>query len=300
ELGLAAEGVAEWRCLVGGSKKWKEGAVTMLGAQLEVKAWRVEKTDEFEVIRFEWQGHPFSEVLRLAGKMPLPPYIDRDTTPDDSHRYQTVYARVEGSVAAPTAGLHFSESLLNQLDSTGMLRSSITLHVGAGTFKPMSGDTAGDHRMHEEYFSASRALIEHLAGESRPVIAVGTTSMRALESLYWLGVQVLSGGEPHRLGQWFPYENKSEISVKESLTALSEMMKANDSDSLTASTSIMIVPGYRVRMAKGLVTNFHLPKSTLLMLVAALIGKDWKKVYDHALSNNYRFLSYGDASLLLW
>jgi S-adenosylmethionine:tRNA ribosyltransferase-isomerase len=203
-------------------------------------------------------------------------------------------------VAAPTAGLHFSEALLGQLEQAGMLRSSLTLHVGAGTFKPMSGDTAADHRMHEEYFTASAELIESLTTESRPVIAVGTTSLRALESLYWLGVQVRAGGQPNRLGQWFAYEYPSDISVRESLSTLLEVMKTNALESLTASTSIMIVPGYRVRMAEGLVTNFHLPKSTLLMLVAALTGDDWNKIYDHALANDYRFLSYGDASLLLW
>ena len=257
-------------------------------------------------LQFEWQpAHlTFAEVLNAAGKIPLPPYIKREPTTDDETTYQTVYARVEGSVAAPTAGLHFSENILGNLKAAGVAIEYVTLHVGAGTFKPVKAKQIADHEMHEEWIDVDRKTIENLSlVAERSIIAVGTTSLRTLESLFHLGYKVRQSPDiaPERLEltQWEIYEgNTSSLSVSDALHALLRYLDRNNQDRLITKTSILIAPGYQFRVIRGLITNFHQPNSTLLLLVAAFIGEDWRKVYDHALRNGYRFLSYGDGSLL--
>ncbi len=302
EQALGAEGSVCWECLVGGSKKWKDGDVELNADGISITATRIAKEKDVEVVAFRWSPADvsFSEVLARAGQIPLPPYIDRDLNETDSQRYQTVYARNAGSVAAPTAGLHFTDEQLSYLATAGFSLSELTLHVGAGTFKPMTGSTAAEHDMHNEVFSFDRSLVKALASGTRPVVAVGTTSLRALESMYWLGVKAHSGDHDLFLEQWEPYQFETDLPVATAMEALLAQMDLTGAKTINASTSIMIVPGYRIRMAKGIITNFHLPKSTLLMLVAAAVGDNWKRIYEHALEARYRFLSFGDASLLLW
>lgn len=258
------------------------------------------------LIRFTWTPAEltFAEVLERCGKLPLPPYLNRELTPEDRTRYQTIYARNEGAVAAPTAGLHFTDKVMAQLQVKGIDSTYLTLHVGAGTFKPVKADTMETHEMHAEQLMVSREvvaqLLEHLG---RPLIPVGTTSMRSLESLYWLGTLLLRQPdlrpEDLHVTQWLPYETEAPPVASEALQTLVDYMDRHQTQYLHASTQIIIAPGYTFRLCNGLVTNFHQPESTLLLLVAALIGEDWKKVYRHALDSGYRFLSYGDSSLLL-
>jgi S-adenosylmethionine:tRNA ribosyltransferase-isomerase len=247
---------------------------------------------------------PFAEVLRGAGHLPLPPYLNRDDTEADAVRYQTVYAAHEGAVAAPTAGLHFSDAVLADLAEHDISIAHVTLHVGAGTFQPVKADRMEGHAMHGEPFVVeAQVLRQLLAHGTQPLIAVGTTSLRTLESLYWLGVQADAGlltadALPH-VGQWQPYEPGSDLPTADALYALLNYLHEQQLEALHATTQLLIAPGYRFRMIRGLITNFHQPESTLLLLVAALLGPDWRRVYEHALANNYRFLSYGDSSLLL-
>jgi S-adenosylmethionine:tRNA ribosyltransferase-isomerase len=303
-------GSCVWRCLVGNAKKWKEPVLEMpfnyQGQNAILKAEKTEAEAGSFQIKFSWEpaSLTFAEVLAGAGNLPLPPYFKRDANEADQQRYQTVYARQEGAVAAPTAGLHFTPTVLENLKAAKMETAYLTLHVGAGTFRPVKADKMQDHDMHAEQIVVSRIFIEQLLAHfPKPVIPVGTTSMRSLESLYWLGV--LLKRNPNLqiaellVPQWLPYEEQTDIPVSEALQAILTFLTQNDTDFLHASTQILIAPGYNFKICSGLITNFHQPGSTLLLLVAALIGEEWKRVYEHALNNNYRFLSYGDSSLLM-
>ncbi|MDB5233462.1 MAG: S-adenosylmethionine tRNA ribosyltransferase [Hymenobacter sp.] len=316
ELALQQTGHCTWRCLVGNGRRWKEGPVmleftTAEGQTATLRAVRQTQEAGTALIDFRWEPAelPFAEVLRAAGHLPLPPYIGRPDTAADAVRYQTVYAAAEGAVAAPTAGLHFTPELLAELQDKGFSTGHVTLHVGAGTFQPVKADHMAGHPMHTEPILVTAALLRQLlAHRPRPLIAVGTTSLRTLETLFWLGVGLLqhapnaNASAELRVTQWQPYELDSaaaNIGPELALNALLAHLETTGTDTLQASTQLLIAPGYRFRMVDGLVTNFHQPESTLLLLVAALLGPDWRSVYDHALAHGYRFLSYGDSSLLL-
>ena len=304
QMSFAAEGKCSWMCFVGNSKRWKSGELEMpltVGTQeATLKALRLEKSDSGSVVEFTWtpSSLTFSQIIEAAGEIPIPPYLNRNNESSDTEDYQTVFSRIEGSVAAPTAGLHFTPEVLDEIDQRGAVRREITLHVGAGTFQPVKADTIGDHGMHSEFISVSRELIEELSSTERPVIAVGTTSVRTLESLYHLGRMVMDGREPDEVPQWYPYQGTLPP-AREALAALSGYLQEKGLERLMASTRIIIAPGYEYKVVKGMVTNFHQPQSTLLLLVSAFTDGDWKKMYDHALKGDYRFLSYGDAQLLL-
>lgn len=302
-------GSSTWKCLVGGAKKWKDGEkitciTTLEDKEVILSATRLEQVNDAFIICFEWSitTLPFSEILHAIGELPLPPYFHRKAEKEDYDRYQTVFAIEEGSVAAPTAGLHFTQEVLNSLKAKGIKEREVTLHVGAGTFKPVASETMEGHTMHSESFSISIDLLREIVEQKGRIIAVGTTSMRTLESLYWMGVKMLDQSErialPTLIEQWEPYQNHTKITVKESLEIIIKYCEANNKKIISGATSILIAPGYQFRICDGLITNFHMPKSTLLLLVSAFIGEDWKKVYDYALSRQFRFLSYGDSSLL--
>lgn len=298
-----------WKCLVGNRKRWKSGPLVLellCGTQTQRLVAEIisDYPDGCFEISFQWlpRDKTFAEILELAGLIPLPPYIDRDNQALDNERYQTVYAAHDGSVAAPTAGLHFTPQILDQLHSAGMVADQVTLHVGAGTFKPVVAEHVRDHVMHHEKIIVSKKTIENLVNSlHRPVIAVGTTSARTLESLYWAGARLICD-EPlvhPDVSQWDPYDMLSAegITPPESLAALLRYLESRQLEAYSGETRLMIVPGYRYRLLSGLITNFHMPQSTLLLLVAAMIGDDWRTAYGHALQHDYRFLSYGDACL---
>ena len=321
ELALQQTGHCTWRCLVGNGRRWKEGPVTLEftaanGQTATLWAERQVKEAGAALLDFRWEpaALPFAEVLRAAGHLPLPPYIARPDTATDAVRYQTVYAAAEGAVAAPTAGLHFTPELLAELVQQGFSTGHITLHVGAGTFQPVKADRMAHHPMHTEPILVTTALLHQLlTHRPRPVIAVGTTSLRTLETLYWLGVGLLqplggatTAGIPPQsellVTQWQPYEQAAVaagISPERALTALLQYLENAGTDTLQANTQLLIAPSYQFRLVNGLITNFHQPESTLLLLVAALLGPGWRGVYEQALTHGYRFLSYGDSSLLL-
>jgi len=257
-------------------------------------------------VNFSWDNsnYTFSEILEAAGNIPIPPYLHRESEEIDLTVYQTVYAKIKGSVAAPTAGLHFTERVFRELADRDISCEELTLHVGAGTFQPIKSDTIGDHRMHTEHFSVNKAMINRMIAHSGKMIAVGTTSVRTLESLFWIGCKIIQSPhiEPDKLlvAQWEPYQNNNlNIDAKESLRAISSWLSRKEALTLDAATQIMILPGYHFRIINGLITNFHQPQSTLLLLISAILGDDWKRVYAHALAEGYRFLSYGDANLYL-
>jgi S-adenosylmethionine:tRNA ribosyltransferase-isomerase len=303
-----------WHCLIGGASKWKRGQVlekkiNYNSKDLVLNARYIEKTGDSFIVELSWNDLSFSfaEVLHFFGAIPLPPYIKREAEISDTERYQTVYAHYEGSVAAPTAGLHFTETIFKKLKEKNIQTDFVTLHVGAGTFKPVKTEVMKDHEMHAEYFTVSKTFIQNLIGHlDKNIIAVGTTSLRTLESLYWLGVKqsTVDSQQSMEITQWEVYDHKERmISAKEALENLIHRMNEKDLDNLTAKTQIIIAPSYQFKIVNGLITNFHQPQSTLLLLVAAFIGKKpiaigWKEVYDYALDNNFRFLSYGDGSLL--
>lgn len=305
---MQQKGKLSWKCLVGGASKWKPGQVLQkkienTGTILEAR-YKAKARDAF-IIELSWTPGElsFSEILHQTGAIPLPPYIKREADPSDAERYQTVYATEGGSVAAPTAGLHFTTELLADLEKKDIKKEFVTLHVSAGTFKPVKTERIGDHEMHAEWIDVKKQtiqqLISHIGGN---ITAVGTTSMRTLESLYWIGVKLLAypgADRPEPVGQWEPYENKNDIPVERSLQAIIEWMNKKNKKTLVTQTSILIAPGYQFRIVNGLITNFHQPQSTLLLLIAAFIGADWKKVYDYALDSDFRFLSYGDGCLLM-
>ena len=295
-----------WKCLIGGASKWKHGQVLEKKIDgLILQCRFIEKLFDCFIVELLWNDNTsFAEVLHKAGAIPLPPYIKRKAESEDAERYQTVYARFDGSVAAPTAGLHFTPAIFENLKKKNIQTEFVTLHVGAGTFKPVKAETMEEHEMHAEYFEVTKEAIEHLINNpDKTIIAVGTTSLRTIESLYWLGVLSSESGvrsQGFGINQWTPYENRKDISFKDALHSLLARMAKNNLDKLIAKTQIIIAPGYKPKIAKGLITNFHQPESTLLLLVAALIGEDWRKVYNYALKNNFRFLSYGDGSLLFF
>lgn len=300
-VSFASDGIAgvEWQCFVGNSKRWKEGPLRGQVGDCILTAERIAREGNASNVRFTWTGDAtFAEIIAAAGELPIPPYLNRPTEQSDKDDYQTVFSRVDGSVAAPTAGLHFTPGLLAAVDEVGMQRRELTLHVGAGTFQPVKSEQIGNHEMHSEFISVSRALIEELAETRRPIIAVGTTSVRTLESLYHLGCRASQGLPIAELPQWYPYSAEHpRLSRREALRALS---RAVAGDRLVASTRVIIAPGYDYKVVDGMITNFHQPKSTLLLLVSAFIGDGWRRMYRHALDNgDYRFLSYGDACLLL-
>jgi S-adenosylmethionine:tRNA ribosyltransferase-isomerase len=311
QLAMQQQAFCVWKCLVGNAKRWKTGSLDISLASAEGAGWlraeRVEEQDDHFLIRFQWEpaSLAFAQVLELAGKTPLPPYFRRDSTPEDSSRYQTVYAAHDGAIAAPTAGLHFTGQVLERLEQKGIKKAYLTLHVGAGTFRPVKAELMKDHGMHAEEMYVSRDLIEEIRHQlPRPVIPVGTTSMRTLESLYWLGVKLHQQPQEEpvpklQLGQWAPYESGPAVDPDIAFRALLLHLDRLQTDHLHASTQLLIAPGYDFKVCQALITNFHQPQSTLLLLVSAFIGPDWRKIYQHALENNYRFLSYGDSSLLV-
>ncbi len=299
-----------WKCMVGNAKKWKEDWLekqveTPLGDVI-LKATKKENTGELTVVEFTWNNNDlaFAEVLHYAGILPLPPYLNRKTEAADEERYQTVYAKVAGSVAAPTAGLHFTPAVFEQLKQKQIKVDEVTLHVGAGTFKPVKAETLVDHEMHEETLYVEITTLKNIANclsAKNTLVVVGTTSMRTLESLYWHGVKILlnKAAKEVEIKQWDAYElDAGEITPYQAITAIIFSMENDNEYVLVGSTQIILAPGYQFRLVDALITNFHQPENTLILLIAAFVGKDWRKIYEHALANNYRFLSYGDSSLL--
>lgn len=342
-----------WLCLVGNQKKWKEGTLSrtleIKGENVELRATRKGSVGTSQLIEFQWlvenktfplQGESkgalsFAEILDAIGELPIPPYLNRDTEESDKSTYQTVYSRIKGSVAAPTAGLHFTEEVLKTIENKGITREEVTLHVGAGTFRPVKSETIEGHEMHSEHISVRRQTIENLIRHGGRAIAVGTTSVRTLESLYYIGRKILLnpqiGEEELAVKQWEPYENRDsrfeirgtrneeggkvneeggtrseerdtvncQLSTLNSLRAILDWLDRHQLDTLTSATQIIIVPGYEYKIVSHLVTNFHQPQSTLLLLVSAFVGGDWRRIYNYALDHDFRFLSYGDSSLLI-
>jgi len=302
---LSSTKKATWKCMIGGVSKWKERELELKMKNEKLKISLQKKLSDAYIVEFHWDGGiSFAEVLEQAGDIPLPPYIKRKTETADTERYQTIYAADEGSVAAPTAGLHFTEAVFNSFAEKKIQTGFVTLHVGAGTFKPVKAPTMQDHEMHAEWIDVGFEIIEDLIEKLvKPIVAVGTTSLRTLESLYWMGVKAALQPEIKQLSvsQWEVYEAllaNSNIAAKESLMALLNWMKVNKQERLFTQSQILIAPGYQFRIAKAIITNFHQPQSTLLLLVAAAIGDDWKKNYAYAMQHDFRFLSYGDGSLL--
>ncbi len=334
-LSFAQTASCRWKCIVGNLKRWKgellrmEIGLTATGCfvvpprndgstsdscndvarptkLLTLTAELIGELDGGFEVEFSWNNpeYTFSEVLEAAGNIPIPPYLNRESEEIDLAVYQTVYSKIKGSVAAPTAGLHFTDGVFKSLEELNISCEELTLHVGAGTFQPVKSDTIGEHRMHTEHFSVSKTTIDRLISHPGKVIAVGTTSVRTLESLYWIGCKIIRNPQiklDHlSVTQWEPYQDITQnIEGKEALRALSTLMLVNSIITLETSTQIMIVPGYEFRVIAGLVTNFHQPQSTLLLLISAILGEDWQRVYQHALDSGYRFLSYGDANLYI-
>lgn len=296
-----------WQCMIGNLKKWKEGIlekeVLINNETVLLKAERIQSADNTHVIKFEWNNsqYTFADILDAVGELPIPPYLNRDTEEKDKETYQTLYSKIKGSVAAPTAGLHFTERTFENLKKKGIQTDEVTLHVGAGTFKPVKSETINEHEMHSEFISVKRETIEHILSHKGNIIAVGTTSVRTLESLYYIGVSLEQNSNPETLKveQWQPYNSCNTISKEKALKNILDYLDSHSINTLLADTQIMIVPGYVFKIVNGIVTNFHQPQSTLLLLVSAFIKGDWKSIYNHALAHDYRFLSYGDSSLLL-
>lgn len=309
---FARKKTCQWLCLVGNSKKWKEGklslSVLVEGVSLSLTAEKVAEKGGSHVIQFDWNhgSLTFAEVLDAMGQLPIPPYLKRDTEESDKETYQTVYSKIKGSVAAPTAGLHFTNRVLASLDNAGIEREEVTLHVGAGTFRPVKADTIDLHEMHSETISVSRKSIEALIRHGGRCIAVGTTSVRTLESLYYIGVKIYlhpeTDPEELQIEQWYPYESEARsvsLSTTDALRQILVYLERQEETVLHTSTRIIIIPGYTYHVVRWLITNFHQPKSTLLLLVSAFVGEDWRKIYHYALERDFRFLSYGDSSLLI-
>lgn len=298
-----------WICLIGNAKKWKEPVlsreITVADQTVRLSAEKVQSYGETHQVRFSWDGgFSFAEVLDAAGELPIPPYLHRKTEESDLKTYQTVYSKIKGSVAAPTAGLHFTPEVLADLDAKGFGREELTLHVGAGTFKPVKSETIEGHEMHTEYISVRRSTIERVMQNFGKIIAVGTTSVRTLESLYYIGVTLATHpdatSEELVVRQWMPYEDaNNRLTPTEALQNILDYLDKHQLNTLITATQIIIAPGYEFKIVKGIVTNFHQPKSTLLLLISAFVKGDWKNIYDYALGHDFRFLSYGDSSLLL-
>lgn len=307
-LAFEASYSVSWRCIVGNLRKWKKQAlcriITTNEFEFKLFAERIGEEDGEQIIKFSWNNIkiPFGEILETTGLTPIPPYLNRDSEEIDNNRYQTIYSKNRGSVAAPTAGFHFTDQVLKDLDRKKIGRAQVTLHIGTGTFKPVKSSTARGHKMHTERFFISQPELLKLA-ENRRIIPIGTTSLRTIESLYWLGNKIKQNPaiNPDNLtiNQWEPYNQDIPLSRNESVETLLEFMDKNRKTKIEASTKIMIIPGYKFRMTDGLITNYHQPHSTLLLLIAAFVGEDWKKIYQYSLENDFRFLSYGDSSLLM-
>ncbi len=308
ERAFAVRGACEWSCIVGNLRKWKEGCVEIrfphAGREECLRAWRTSDAGREQTVRFEWTADlAFGELLELLGRIPIPPYLDRESEEIDNTRYQTVYSRYEGSVAAPTAGLHFTPELIESMRARGFGFEEVTLHVGAGTFLPVKERDAARHPMHTEHFEVRRDTLAALRAKWGAITAVGTTSVRTLESLAALAWRIRTGGDPRggeTVGQWEPYDLPADYTGAEALDDLLGWLDAHGLDRLKASTQIMITPlDYRFRIVRNIVTNFHQPKSTLLLLVSAYAGERWREIYDYALAHDFRFLSYGDSSVLM-
>lgn len=298
-----------WLCMIGNLKKWKEGTLhkemTVKGKDIVLTATRGECRGTSHWIDFSWNNTEvtFADILEVFGELPIPPYLNRETQESDKETYQTVYSKIKGSVAAPTAGLHFTERVLQSLRDKGVDLEEVTLHVGAGTFKPVKSEEIEGHEMHTEYISVNRSTIDKLIAHNGEAVAVGTTSVRTLESLYYIGCTIAQNPEANQeelhVKQWQPYETSPTLTATEALQNITDYMKRNNLDALHTSTQIIIAPGYEYHIVKRIVTNFHQPQSTLLLLVSAFVKGDWKRIYEYALSHNFRFLSYGDSSLLI-
>ncbi len=296
-----------WKCMVGNAKKWKEGLLQhkfeINGAAVVLSAEKKGAQGNAFEVEFSWTGgFHFAEIIERIGQLPIPPYLHRDTEESDEESYQTVYAKIDGSVAAPTAGLHFTDRVFEQLKSKNIATREITLHVGAGTFQPVKSETIEGHTMHHEQVEISSAILRGFAENPKHIIAVGTTSVRSLESLYWLGLQLeqqrFNAAHPE-IKQWEPYENADSISLEKSLQNILRFLEENGKQAIRFSTQIIILPGYQFKIISGMFTNFHQPQSTLLLLISAFLGEHWKTVYDYALKNDFRFLSYGDSNLYI-
>ena len=295
-----------WKCIVGNVKRWKSDTLHLYNPlndteieDMGLRADLVERCGETSIVEFTWKnGAPFSKVLEICGSVPIPPYLNRDTENIDLERYQTLYARFRGSVAAPTAGLHFTEDVLNEIRARNVVTDTVCLHVGAGTFLPVKSSNVAEHTMHREPFVVTLPLLERLIDKTGSLVAVGTTSVRTLESLYYVGVKCIESGKPSDVDQWEPYTREYPYTVQESLNAIADYLRANGLDELKVGTRIIIVPGYEFKLVDVLVTNFHQPQSTLLLLISAFVKGDWHNIYDFALENDFRFLSYGDSSIL--
>lgn len=305
-LAFATDKTCRWKCIIGNAKKWKDETLDLFtgnddsgAANLNLKASLVRRDGQTAIVEFSWDGGvPFSNVLELCGNIPIPPYLNRETESIDIERYQTLYAKLRGSVAAPTAGLHFTQRVLDQIKAKGIDTEEVCLHVGAGTFLPVKSSNVAEHPMHREPFSISLDLLKRIRTSGKKIIAVGTTSVRTLESLYYAGVDCIEKGRPEDIEQWAPYTRDYKYSNEEALDALIAYLDKERLNSLRLGTRIIIVPGFKYRLTDILVTNFHQPESTLILLVSAFVGGDWRTIYDYALSHNFRFLSYGDSSLL--
>ena len=301
---FAATETCTWKCVIGNAKKWKDDVLTLFRTDetpdmgLEAKLLR--RDGQTGVVEFRWtDGSPFSRVLEVCGTVPIPPYLNRESEKIDLERYQTLYAHIRGSVAAPTAGLHFTEDVLGRIKANGIDMETVCLHVGAGTFLPVKSSLVSEHPMHREPFTVKLQTLKDICLMDRKLIAVGTTSVRTLESLYYVGVSCIEKGVPEDVPQWAPYEREYPYSTKEALEAIIRYLEANNLAELTIGTRIIIVPSFRFRLVDLMVTNFHQPESTLILLVSAFVGGDWRTIYDYALSHGFRFLSYGDSSLLV-
>lgn len=312
QLSLSSTRGCVWKCMIGNAKKWKEEPLqfTIHNSHytITLRAYKEQTLGNTYAVRFEWDGADvsFAEILDAIGELPIPPYLNRKTEERDKITYQTVYSRIKGSVAAPTAGLHFTQRVLDDIRSRGIETDEVTLHVGAGTFLPVKTADANEHTMHSEFIAVPRETIRHILAKLGKIVAVGTTSMRTLESLYFIGKQIADRGMDNgqkimdeiHVGQFEPYETEDTFSAQEALQALLNWMDATGQETLHAATQIMIKPGYQFRIVDQLITNFHQPQSTLLLLVSAFVHGDWKTIYDYALSHDFRFLSYGDSSIL--
>jgi S-adenosylmethionine:tRNA ribosyltransferase-isomerase len=303
---FAATDKCRWKCIVGNVKRWKNDTLSLYNPFNEgeiqimnLKADLIERIGETSIVEFSWDNKaPFSKVLEVCGSIPIPPYLNRDTEQVDLERYQTLYARFRGSVAAPTAGLHFTDTVLESIRKKNIITDTVCLHVGAGTFLPVKSSLVSEHTMHREPFVVTLALLERLLENKGKVVAVGTTSVRTLESLYYIGVSCIETGHPSDVDQWDPYSRDYEYSLEQSISAIIRYLKDNNKSELSLGTRIIIVPGFRFRVVDVLVTNFHQPQSTLLLLISAFVGGNWEKIYDYALGHDFRFLSYGDSSVL--
>ncbi len=298
-----------WLCMIGNSKKWKQGIlskeITVKDQFIELKAERKEAIGTSHLINFSWDNPniTFADILDYFGELPIPPYLNRKTEENDKTTYQTVYSKIKGSVAAPTAGLHFTPEVMNNLKQHSVDLDEVTLHVGAGTFKPVKSEEISGHSMHTEYISVKKSTIQNIIQHGGQVIAVGTTSVRTLESLYHIGVAIATNpnitDEELPVKQWQPYETSSDLTASEALSAILKYMETHNLEILNTSTQIMIAPSYEYKVVKAIITNFHQPQSTLLLLVSAFVHGDWQSIYNYALDHNFRFLSYGDSSLLI-